>query len=100
MSEAKKEDVVKAPALESKTKSKREEVQKEAVVYIGPSIKGIVSTGTVYSNGLPELLIKKADEQPVLNSLVIPVSKLAEAERELRVPGSALATIYAKVETK
>lgn len=98
MSETKKEEVVKAS--ESKTKSRREEVQKAAVVYIGPSIKGVVSTGTVYNNGLPELLIKKAVEQPVLNSLIVPVSKLSEAKRELSVSGSALATIYAKVETK
>ncbi len=73
------------------------EEKKETVMYIGPSIKNVVSTGTLYRNGLPEALKKEMEKQPVIKSLIVPVSGLARAQRQLATPGSALAVIYGKV---
>lgn len=93
MSEAKTEK------QETKTKqtAKSEAVQKKTVVYIGPTIKSVVSTGTIYNNGLPESLKKEIEKFPLIGSLLIPVDELAAAQKELATPGSALAIIYAKV---
>lgn len=93
MSEAKTEK------QETKTKQtvKNEAVQKKTVVYIGPTIKNVVSTGTIYNNGLPEPLKKEMEKLPMIGSLLIPVDRLAAAQKELATPGSALAIIYAKV---
>ena len=43
---------------------------------------------------------KEMERQQVLKSLVIPVSGLADAQREINTPGSAMNLIYGKVKTK
>lgn len=83
-----------------KTAAKKEAVQQETVIYIGPSVKNVVTTGTLYNNGLPDILKKEMEKQPVIGNLIIPVSGLAAAQKELKTPGSALAVIYGKVITK
>lgn len=83
-----------------RTAARKENTQKETVIYIGPSIRNVVSTGTLYNNGLPERLKKEMEKQPVIGNLIIPVSCLAAAQRELAVPGSALAVVYGKVIVK
>ena len=74
--------------------------QKKTVIYIGPSIKNVVSTGTLYNNGLPKILKEEMTKQPVIKKLIIPVEELSEAQRKLATPGSALATVYGKVITQ
>ena len=88
---------VKQPETKTKATAKKETVQKETVIYIGPSIKNVVSTGSLYKNGLPDVLEKEMKKQPVIGSLIIPISGLAAAQKELATPGSALAVIYGKV---
>lgn len=101
MSEAKKEETaVKAQGTKTKSAAKREDTPNEPVIYIGPSIKNVASTGTVYNNGLPDVLQKETEKQQVLKSLVIPVSRLADAQKEINTPGSAMNLIYKKVKTE
>lgn len=64
-------------------------------VYIGPDIPG-AKQYTVFNNGLPGILKEKAKEKPFLNSLIIPVGKLAQANRELDKEGSALNILFKK----
>lgn len=100
MSKAKTELAAAPEAAENKTEqSKPAAVEKKTVVYIGPSIKNIVSTGTVYNNGLPAKLTQEIEKQPVIKSLIIPVEELAAAQKELATSGSALAVIYSRVVT-
>lgn len=99
MSETKKE--VAQVQQETKPKTvKRETAQKETVMYIGPSIKNVVTTGTLYNNGLPEILKSEMEKQPVIGSLIVPMSGLVAAQKEIATPGSALNLIYNKVATK
>lgn len=98
MSEVKKEETGKQD-WKGKTIVRQGTKQQETVIYIGPSIKNVVSTGTLYSNGLPEALKNEIAKRPLVASLVIPVSNLAAAQKELTVLGSALHTIYQKVAT-
>lgn len=81
---------------ETKTAGKKE-VNKETVVYIGPSIKNVVSTGTVYNNGLPARLAAEIEKQPAVKSLLVPVSRLAAVQGELSNQGSAVSLIYEKI---
>lgn len=99
MSEEKKEDGT--VQKETKRKAAKQEAGKEeTVMYIGPTIKNVVTTGTLYNNGLPDALKEAAGKQPAIRSLIVPIGGLAAAQRELAVPGSALAVIYGKVITE
>lgn len=92
MSETKKEETTKQE--ERGRVAVRKEQKKETVIYIGPTIKNVVATGTLYSNGLPNSLKKEMEKRPMVRSLIVPVGTLAECQRELAVPGSALRSIY------
>lgn len=87
-------------AAKSRQAAKRETVQKKTMVYVGPTIKNVVSTGTIYNNGIPEKLTKEITKQPVVGNLLVPVEELAAAQKELSIAGSALKIIYDKVITK
>lgn len=68
---------------------------KETVMYIGPNVSGVAVKGTLYKNGkIPKKLKKKIEEIPVLSSLLIPVSKLTQATKDLRDPKSEISTCY------
>lgn len=96
----KKQQEPEAKQQESGTGQTAKVTQKKTVIYIGPSIKNVVSTGTLYNNGLPKILKEEMVKQPVIKKLIIPVEDLSEAQRKLATPGSALATVYGKVITQ
>ncbi len=83
---------------ETKKYTKKEntkEITREPVVYIGPDIPD-VKQYTVFNNGLPAILIQKIADKPFFNSLVVPVTKLAQANVDLAKEGSALNVLYKK----
>jgi hypothetical protein len=87
-----KETAVKATTKRTVTNTKR-----ETVMYIGPTVRGVVINGTLFKDGkLPALVEKRTEEMPVLQSLFVPVSKLAEAQKELKDSKSAMAICYSK----
>ena len=69
----------------------------QQVIYIGPTIKGVVVENTVFSNGLPEELNKKMQEVPAMKSLLVKVEDLARAKRCMNLEGSAENMCYKKV---
>ncbi len=71
----------------------------EIMVYIGPSIIG-VSQGTVFSNGLTEVLKKAMDETPAIRNLVVPLSELAKAQTEIADGRTARAKMFEIVSNK
>ena len=71
--------------------------RKETVIYIGPTVPGIVIAGTIFNNGCPEKLKKAMEEKMVLSMLLVPVSGLAKARQELKEPGSVLQICYEKM---
>lgn len=85
-----------------KTAPKQVTVKKAVttVVYIGPSIPNIAKQGTVFNNGLPEALTEKAKEIPAINTLIVPVERLAQANAELAKEGSALNILFSKVKNQ
>lgn len=65
----------------------------ETACYVGPSTLGIAS-GTIYNAGLPPILEDAIKELPVIKNLVVPISQLAEANKALGIPGSAMNKFY------
>ncbi len=66
----------------------------EATAYIGPSFYGIVEKNTVFRSGLPPRLKKLSEELPFMQGLLVPVSGLARARRELQMLGSEKQMLY------
>jgi hypothetical protein len=73
--------------------------KKEPVIYLGPNIKAVVNTGTVFINGLPEHLTKAVKEMPEIGELLIPLSQVVEVRKKLSQPGSSLGIFYNKAQT-
>ena len=71
----------------------------EIKVYIGPSIIG-VSQGTVFNNGLTEVLKKAMDETPAISNLVVSLSELAKAQTELADGRTARAKMFEVISEK
>lgn len=92
MSETKKNS---QSASKAKTPPIPAEKKQEILIYIGPDFPG-VKQYTTYNAGLPDALKEKIEEHPFFNSLVVPVSKLAQASAELAQKGSALNIFYRK----
>lgn len=67
------------------------------VVYIGPTIRGVVQTSTVFNNGLPAVVKEKVKKMPLLGEMLIPVADLGKARKEMAVKGSAVRSCYDKV---
>ncbi|MCI8950039.1 MAG: hypothetical protein HFG49_08360 [Lachnospiraceae bacterium] len=67
--------------------------KKKQKIYIGPTMRGMVS-GTVLTNGFPPAFLEASKGCPALMELVVPVSRLPQANRELAVFDSALSRFY------
>lgn len=61
------------------------------VMYLGPSVHGIIQSGTSYKNGLPPKAAALAALHPVFLELFVPVDGLARARKELAEPGAGCA---------
>lgn len=72
----------------------------QTVIYLGPSLKNIVLTGTIFNNGLPPRLEAAKTEQPAIGELLIPIGQAVEARKQLAVPGSALRNLYESITRK
>ncbi|WP_251491326.1 hypothetical protein [Otoolea muris] len=72
----------------------------EAVAYIGPSFYGIVEKNTVFCSGLPPRLKKLSEELPFIQELLVPVSGLARARKELQTLGSEKQILYQRAVEK
>jgi len=96
MSEIEKTKAIKE--LTTTTLTAKKTVKKtEAVIYVGPAIPGVVSTGTVYNNGLTTMMQEVVEELPAIGTLIVPVSKVAETRRLLNIKNTPAAICYEKV---
>lgn len=70
---------------------------KTAVVYIGPAIKDVVMSNTVFSNGISKELELFCKELPILTTLIVPINRLAIVREGLQDKQSAISICYQKV---
>lgn len=70
-------------------------------IYIGRSLpRGKLEQYTVFANGIPAHVQKLIDTQPLLRELIVSVSNVQEARRQLATPASRLRTIEDKIFSK
>lgn len=69
----------------------------ERVMYIGPTVRGVVRHGATFSGGLPARLEKLAKGKPIVTSLIVPLSRLESAVKESNTEGAARAVAYDRV---
>ena len=87
------EDVKEKDAVPAKAEPKQD--TKENLVYLGPTIVGVVKHAAVYKDGiLPEKTEAYAAGFPAIRKLFVQQSKMVEAVKELNKPQSALRSIY------
>lgn len=69
----------------------------ERVMYIGPTVRGVVRHGATFSGGLPAQLNKLAERKPIIKNLIVPLSRLESAVKESNTEGAALAVAYDRI---
>ena len=80
---------------ERKTKTtENNEVRKETLVYLGPTIVGVATQNTFFNNGLSEELKNAIKEMPVINNLIVPLSKYTKASSEINKKEGAMYEFY------
>jgi len=95
--EEKKKDVVKDAGA---TKVKTVEEPASFCVYIGPSIRGVIQTNTIYEGSKKETETKLADEigkYPLIKRLIVTDKSLAEDRIKVKTAGSPLNQYFKKL---
>lgn len=80
------------------TKQEAPKTAKEPVIYIGPSIVGVATKGTVYKNGLTPQMDRAVKELPALNTLLVEIGKITQARKDPKNKESAVSICYVKAE--
>ena len=72
-----------------------ETTKNSQVVYIGPTLKGIVTKNTIFASGIPSEVKEQLNKYPILNKLVIPIKNLPKVNMEMQT-GGAHSVLYAR----
>ncbi len=64
-------------------KKKTVEAQAAPLAYVGPTIPGVATRGEVYTNGLPNALAAAAEQDPLLNKLIVELTEMPNAQRDI-----------------
>lgn len=71
--------------------------------YIGPNLKKLIQTGTIYRGTRKDALAKAADAiaaEPLVKRLIVSGDDLPEARIKVRTPGNSLNATYQKLMKK
>lgn len=71
--------------------------------YIGPTLKGLIQTGTIYRGTRRDALNKAAEAiaaRPLVKTLIVPGDMLSEARVRVKTPGNILYANYQKLAGK
>lgn len=72
-------------------------------IYIGPNLKGLLQTGTIFRGSREEALKAAApaiEKHPTVRTLIVSGDTLPELRRKVRTPGNALYASYQKLAGK
>ena len=85
-----------APEVGSDAAGKQK--SREAVMYLGPTIVGVIRHSTVFKEGvLPEKVQGCVKQLPMMERLFVPIGDIPEAVKEINKNQSVLRTIYVQV---
>ena len=80
-----------APVTEEKT---------EIYVYIGPTVRGVLQSGTVYRGKKSDIIGKIAEKYPQIEKLTVKSSELADARRKIQSGEGIIALAYKALSEK
>lgn len=69
----------------------------EQVMYIGPTLRGIAKSGAVFSGGIPKKLEKLAAKKPIIKNLIVPISGIVQAKKDVDTEGTVAAVAYDRI---
>lgn len=70
----------------------------EAVVYCGPTIKGVAHQFTTYPDGIPAALAEWQKTIPAIGALIVPLRSLTKTRLALGQDGTPEKIIYATIQ--
>lgn len=71
--------------------------ENKKVMYLGPTIRGVVKNGAVFEGGIPKNLEKIAGKKPIIQNLIVPLENIVDVSRNIRVEGTAEAIAFDKI---
>ncbi|MEC2131637.1 hypothetical protein P9G84_22185 [Brevibacillus centrosporus] len=78
-----------------------EQPEKKQLIYIGPNIPGgFLAQHTIFRNGVPKYLEDIRKRFPQVDTLIIPIAHLLEAQAQLQRKGTALQQAYQALSRK
>lgn len=87
-------------STKKKTYTNKKENQSN-LMYLGPTITGVVRHSTIFKNGvLPKKLKDCVEQLPMMKKLFVGLDEIPNAVKELEKEQSALRTIYTQVAKK
>ena len=69
----------------------------EQVMYIGPTLRGVAKSGAVFSGGIPKKLEKLAAKKPTIKNLIVPISGIVQAKKDVDTEGTVAAVAYDRI---
>lgn len=71
--------------------------ENKKVMYLGPTIRGVVKNGAVFEGGIPKNLEKIAGKKPIIQNLIVPLENIVDVSKNIRVEGTAEAIAFDKI---
>lgn len=69
----------------------------EQVMYIGPTLRGVAKSGAVFGDGIPKKLEKLAAKKPIIKNLIVPISGIVQAKKDVDTEGTVAAVAYDRI---
>lgn len=92
------QEAVEEDRQESATEEQR---KKNQLIYIGPNLPGgFLAQHTVFRDGIPKHLDGIRKSYPQVDTLIIPIAQLLEAQAELRRKGTAVQQAFKALSRK
>ncbi len=71
--------------------------ENKQVMYMGPTIRGVVRNGAVFSGGIPKSLEKMAEKKPIIKNLIVPLSEIVQVKKDVDTEGTVAAVAYNRI---
>ena len=68
--------------------------ENKKVMYLGPTIRGVVKNGAVFEGGIPKNLEKIAGKKPIIQNLIVPLENIVDVSKNILVEGTAEAIAF------
>ena len=67
------------------------------MIYLGPTIRGVVKHGAAFRSGLPRQLEDYCGKNPIIKNLIVPTSEITETMKAVSVEGTVENIAYRRL---